>query len=54
MSLQVIDVPERQRYEVVRDGRALGLAAYQKTDQLVVFTHTEIHGDDPRNTLSES
>ncbi|GGM52687.1 N-acetyltransferase [Micromonospora sonchi] len=42
MSLQVIDVPERQRYEVVRDGEALGFAAYQKTDQLVVFTHTEV------------
>lgn len=38
----VIDNPAEQRYEV-RDGEAvLGFAAYQKTDALIVFTHTEI------------
>lgn len=39
---QVVDAPERQRYEIVRDGTVLGFAAYQRTDELVVFTHTEI------------
>jgi predicted GNAT family acetyltransferase len=42
MKTQVIDVPDRQRYEIVRDGTALGYAAYQKTEQLIVFTHTEV------------
>lgn len=42
MTTQVIDVPDRQRYEIVRDGTTLGFAAYQKAKQLIVFTHTEI------------
>lgn len=42
MTTSVVDAPEHQRYEVVRDGTMLGYAAYQKTDQLIVFTHTEV------------
>lgn len=42
MATQVVDVPERHRYELVRDGATLGYAAYQKTEQLIVFTHTEV------------
>jgi len=42
MNLQVIDAPDRQRYEAVRDGAVLGFAAYQKTHELIVFTHTEV------------
>lgn len=42
MTTTVVDVPEKQRYEIVRDTSVLGFAAYQKTDQLVVFTHTEV------------
>jgi hypothetical protein len=42
MTTQVIDVPDRQRYEIVRDGTMLSYAAYQKTEQLVVFAHTEV------------
>ncbi len=42
MTTTVVDVPDRQRYEIVRDGTTLGYAAYQKTDQLIIFTHTEI------------
>jgi predicted GNAT family acetyltransferase len=38
----VVDVPERQRYEILRDDTVLGFAAYQKADQLIVFTHTEV------------
>ncbi|RFU21853.1 GNAT family N-acetyltransferase [Geodermatophilus marinus] len=42
MELTVTDVPEAGRYEV-RDGdRVLGLAAYQRRDDRVVFTHTEV------------
>ncbi len=42
MNLQVVDAPERRRYEAVRDGAVLGFAEYQRTDELVVFTHTEV------------
>ncbi len=42
MTDQVSDVPERQRFEILRDGEVLGHAAYQKTDQMIIFTHTEI------------
>jgi predicted GNAT family acetyltransferase len=42
MTTEVVDVPDRQRYEIVRDGTLLGHAAYQKTNELVVFTHTEV------------
>lgn len=42
MTLQVIDSHERRRYEIVRESTVLGYAAYQKTEQLVVFTHTEV------------
>ena len=42
MSVHVVDAPERRRYEAVRDGQVLGFAAYQKTDELIVFTHTEV------------
>lgn len=42
MTITVSDAPDQQRYEAVRDGELLGFAAYQKTDELVVFTHTEV------------
>jgi len=42
MSVDVIDVPERHRFEAVLDGELVGFAAYQKTDELIVFTHTEV------------
>lgn len=42
MSIEVRDIPESNRYEAVRDGTVLGFAEYQRTEDLVVFTHTEI------------
>ena len=47
-ALRVIDAPDLRRYEIVRDGTVVGYAAYQKTDQLIVFTHTEV---DPSRSL---
>ena len=45
MELTVTDVPEAGRYEV-RDGdRVLGLAAYRREGDRVVFTHTEVDPD---------
>jgi len=42
MELTVRIVPEASRYEV-RDGdRVLGLAAYRRRGEQVVFTHTEV------------
>jgi len=38
-------VPEESRYEI-RDGdRVLGIAAYQRRGDTVVFTHTEVDPD---------
>ena len=45
MELTVTDVPEAGRYEA-RDGdRVLGLAAYRREGDRVVFTHTEVDPD---------
>ena len=42
MELTVRDFPDADRYEV-RDGdRVLGLAAYERRGEQVVFTHTEV------------
>ena len=42
MSVLVVDVPERERFEAAVDGVVVGFAAYQRTAELVVFTHTEV------------
>ena len=45
MEPTVTDVPEDSRYEI-RDGdRRLGLAAYARRGDQVVFTHTEVDPD---------
>ena len=45
METTVRDVPEESRYEI-RDGdRVIGLAAYQRRGDTVVFTHTEVDPD---------
>ncbi|MGX5655246.1 GNAT family N-acetyltransferase [Geodermatophilus nigrescens] len=45
MEPTVHDAPDADRYEI-RDGdRLLGLAAYQRRGETVVFTHTEIDPD---------
>ena len=41
-TIQVVDAPERRRYEAIRDGVVLGFAEYERTDELVVLTHTEV------------
>ena len=42
MDVTVNDAPERSRFEAVLDGEVVGFAAYQKTGELIVFTHTEV------------
>ena len=42
MSDQVVDVPERSRFVLERDGESIGKALYQRGDGVITFTHTEI------------
>jgi predicted GNAT family acetyltransferase/glutaredoxin len=39
---EVVDVPEKSRYELRLDGHLIGLAAYQRRDERIAFTHTEV------------
>jgi uncharacterized protein len=39
---EVVNVPEKDRYELRLEGRLIGLAAYRRRDSRIVFTHTEI------------
>ncbi|NHC22879.1 N-acetyltransferase [Nocardioides sp. IC4_145] len=34
--------PGKSRYEATVDGEAAGFAEYQLTDEIIVFTHTEV------------
>jgi uncharacterized protein len=45
MELTVTDVPEAGRYEARAADRVLGLAAYRRQGDQVVFTHTEVDPD---------
>lgn len=42
VTLDVVDVPERSRYEVLRNGKVLGFSGYQRAEGLIVFTHSEV------------
>jgi len=39
---EVRDDPERNRYELLVDGRVLGIAEYHRRGDVVVLPHTEI------------
>jgi predicted GNAT family acetyltransferase/glutaredoxin len=39
---EVVDVPEKSRYELRLDGRLIGVAAYRRRNGRIVFTHTEV------------
>ena len=40
--IEIVKDPEAHRYVATLDGERVGFAEYQLTDQLVVFTHTEV------------
>ena len=40
--VEVVNNPGRHRYEALLDDRVAGFSEYQLTDELVVFTHTEV------------
>jgi predicted GNAT family acetyltransferase/glutaredoxin len=39
---EVVDVPEKSRYELRLGGHLIGLAAYRRRDGRIAFTHTEV------------
>jgi predicted GNAT family acetyltransferase len=41
-SITIEDNPALSRFEARLDGRLAGFAEYQLTDELIVFTHTEV------------
>jgi predicted GNAT family acetyltransferase len=41
---EVRNNPDRQRYELFVDGALAGIADYERTEDEVVFPHTEISG----------
>jgi len=45
MELTVTDRSDAGRYEVSAGDRVLGLAAYQRRGEQIVFTHTEVDPD---------
>ena len=54
MEPTVHDVPEEQRFEI-RDGqRLLGVAAYERRGDTVVFTHTEVDPDAGQSGLGST
>lgn len=42
MSLTITDNAAAQRFEAHLDGQLAGFAEYQLTDDLMIFTHTEV------------
>jgi uncharacterized protein len=42
MSITVVDVPERGRFEIRDDDRVIGLASYHVDDGMMTLPHTEI------------
>lgn len=41
-SIEIVDNADLNRFEIRADGAVVGFAEYQRTDELVVFTHTEV------------
>ena len=40
--VEVIDNPERRRFEARKGRKVLGWASYEQTSELIVFTHTRV------------
>ena len=48
------DVPEEDRYEIREGERLLGLAAYQRRGDVLLFTHTEVDPDSGRSGVGST
>lgn len=44
-TVTVSNNPDASRYEAVVDGQVAGFAEYMLTDDMIVFTHTEVSPD---------
>jgi predicted GNAT family acetyltransferase len=42
MTDHVVDVPERSRFVLERDGETIGKAIYRREPGVITFTHTEV------------
>ncbi|QNO37383.1 N-acetyltransferase [Protaetiibacter sp. SSC-01] len=42
MADQVVDIPERSRFVLERDGEQIGKAIYRREPGVITFTHTEV------------
>ena len=40
--IEVVDVPDRERYELSIDGEVVGFTAYRARPGLIAFVHTEV------------
>jgi predicted GNAT family acetyltransferase len=54
METTVRDDPEAGRYEILDGERVLGVAAYERRGDTVVFTHTEIDPDAGQSGLGSA
>jgi uncharacterized protein len=45
MSTEIVDAPERDRFELVRDGERLGFVDYRPAGASLIIAHTEIDAD---------
>ena len=51
MEPTVTDAPDADRYEIREGERLLGIAAYHRRGDVLVFTHTEVNPDAGRSGL---
>ncbi|TXK18699.1 GNAT family N-acetyltransferase [Homoserinibacter sp. GY 40078] len=42
MTDRVVDIPERHRFVLERDGEQIGKALYRREPGVIIFTHTEV------------
>ena len=54
MEPTVRDVPEEDRYEIREGEQLLGLAAYQRRGDVLLFTHTEVDADSGRSGVGST
>ena len=54
METTVTDVPENDRFEIRNGERVLGLAAYERRGDTLVFTHTEVDPDAGQSGLGST
>jgi uncharacterized protein len=45
MSAEVVEAPERDRFELLRDGELLGFVEYRSGGESLIIAHTEIEAD---------